>query len=1006
VIQCPLAVNRYALNTNGRIASLYDGWIDNIVSDLALEENFIIKDKPSKTTECRVLDNKMLLDNNDNFLRIFDIDDELQLSIILKMIPASKEMVTLYNYQLSTDCNVRFLYYYCIHHQHRLLDDYDVAKHILSSTSVNPYATHIITDIKYGIDFIIKLEFSLDGNQNEIDLILNKVCNYFQTNDADFLPLKEQEKLNQLTPTIFSRITEICSLQSSKNFSEMCQHIHHYLLKQEQNIPLWYTLHPMKIPCSDNPLTGRTFVPLDSTIIIEIQQIILRLFNQRESIQDLFDKNLSSSLSKHLQGHYRKTFEHFNQVKNMYEEVRNGLASIVLKLRQGTADLSAFGTVLKNLQYEELYSKLTSVYEAISDLKKKDSFITKLKADYGLNYYNVADLEDIDDNQQILEGKILSAHSQQPTRILCSSSELVDEDPSQHTQLCRQLMDEQKVNPSVHLVFADFSYCEFTLPEMKLLPSALETSKIESKEINILLLGETGIGKSTFINAFANYLAYDSIERAEKDGPIILIPVSFTMNNDEQFDGCEIKLDEQNNSNEDFDHPGQTITQHCQSYLFNLRADTKLRIIDTPGIGDTRGISQDDKNIQSILSYVSHLSHLNVVCILLKPSTPRLHVLFRSCLEQIFNFLGPNARDNIVFCFTNSRSTFFLPGNTASLLKKMLNDLPFHHTPQLGRANMFCFDSESFRYLAAIKSQTNIQFQDEQKVDFHMSWNKSLDESIRFMNIIKSRPHYQMNTWHSVKHAQILITSLIRPILETIRNILRNQILQNSDNKRYSIEIQAESVSKPSYLCTTCPFNIMQSDILPMVNHTVHQYRTVDEICAQCSCQYSKHLPILYQLKYDSCSLEKNPLDSKTNDMRDCLLQGSVVLSHFLRHMARIDEDLFLSWFDLFIHEEHAIYSQDSSNSINRQLHMQLTELKATYERQLHDIKSNQKQMNIDQIYQWIEKIQEFQIIKNQMHVIKESEMQIMQYYEYAVLSQYPDIDRSTPLMHSIIEHS
>jgi hypothetical protein len=381
----------------------------------------------------------------------------------------------------------------------------------------------------------------------------------------------------------------------------------------------------------------------------------------------------------------------------------------------------------------------------------------------------------------------------------------------------------------------------------------------------------------------------------------------------------------------------------------------------------------------------------------MKPTISRSHIIFRSCIEQIFNFLGPNARDNIIFCFTNSRATFFLPGSTGSLLKRILNDLPSDQTPQYGKANMFCFDSESFRYLAALKSQMNIQFQDEQKAEYHMSWKKSVDESISLMHFIKSRSQYQMNAWHSIKHAQILITSLIRPTLEALRNILRNEILQNSEHKQNSIGFQAEPLSQSAYLCTTCPFNIIQNDILPLVNHSVHQCRTADESCEQCSCQYSKHLPILYQLKYDLSS-------SETNDVRDHLLQGSVVFAYFLHHMVRIDEDLFLPWFDLFIDEEYFLCSQDPSNSINKQLHTQLIELKSTYEQQLHDIKSAQTQMNIDEIYQLIEKIQEYQIINSQMRVIKESEAKIVQHYEYNVLPKYPEINRRTPLVCSIIE--
>lgn len=45
---------------------------------------------------------------------------------------------------------------------------------------------------------------------------------------------------------------------------------------------------------------------------------------------------------------------------------------------------------------------------------------------------------------------------------------------------------------------------------------------------NILLLGETGVGKTTFINSFANYLEYSTIDEALAKTPRILMDTSFT----------------------------------------------------------------------------------------------------------------------------------------------------------------------------------------------------------------------------------------------------------------------------------------------------------------------------------------------------------------------------------------------------------------------------------------------------------------------------------------------
>ncbi|CAF4320811.1 unnamed protein product [Rotaria sp. Silwood2] len=146
-----------------------------------------------------------------------------------------------------------------------------------------------------------------------------------------------------------------------------------------------------------------------------------------------------------------------------------------------------------------------------------------------------------------------------------------------------------------------------------------------STDINILLLGQTGVGKSTFINGLVNYLCNDTVEDAIRDQMQFVIPSAFTYIDDDTFEEITIRIGERN-EHENFDENDHSCTQQCRSFLFPI-GEKNLRIIDTPGIRDTRGLEQDTKNFHEILTYISQYEHLNGVCILLKPNEERLTIL-------------------------------------------------------------------------------------------------------------------------------------------------------------------------------------------------------------------------------------------------------------------------------------------------------------------------------------------------------------------------------------------
>ena len=204
-----------------------------------------------------------------------------------------------------------------------------------------------------------------------------------------------------------------------------------------------------------------------------------------------------------------------------------------------------------------------------------------------------------------------------------------------------------------------------------------------NKELNILLLGETGVGKSTWINGFANYLSFDTLEEAELTSEIICpVPLSFTLT-DDNFQQKVVSFGADANENPQKD---QSCTQFPRTYCFSFNG-VAIRLIDTPGIGDTRGVEQDRENFNNILKHIATFDKLHGICILLKPNNARLNVTFQYCIKQLLTNLHKDASQNIVFCFTNSRSTFYMPGDTIPALQKLL-DKKRHRYKTMQRNNL------------------------------------------------------------------------------------------------------------------------------------------------------------------------------------------------------------------------------------------------------------------------------------------------------------------------------
>lgn len=139
-------------------------------------------------------------------------------------------------------------------------------------------------------------------------------------------------------------------------------------------------------------------------------------------------------------------------------------------------------------------------------------------------------------------------------------------------------------------------------------------------------------------------------------------------------------------------------------------------------------------NLRNLLAFISNYRELNAICVLLKPNNARVGIVFKYCILELLTHLNKSAAENILFLFTNSRSTFYKPGDTAKPLCKVLQDIrlkPPHVEIKFESENYFCFDNEAFRYLVALSHPNNVVFESCAYADYEKSWQRSVAECQR-----------------------------------------------------------------------------------------------------------------------------------------------------------------------------------------------------------------------------------------------------------------------------------
>ena len=160
---------------------------------------------------------------------------------------------------------------------------------------------------------------------------------------------------------------------------------------------------------------------------------------------------------------------------------------------------------------------------------------------------------------------------------------------------------------------------------------------IDSLNKVLMIVGATGCGKSTLINALANYI------------------LGVTFQDEYRFQ--LIRPEEEGGQSQ-----AHSQTSWVKAYTFPRQHGSpvpySLTIIDTPGYGDTRGMERDESITQQIKHFFESkeigVDHLNAIAFVVKANDARLTVAQKYIFKSILSIFGNNVKPCIMIAATHA----------------------------------------------------------------------------------------------------------------------------------------------------------------------------------------------------------------------------------------------------------------------------------------------------------------------------------------------------------------
>ncbi|XP_077083569.1 uncharacterized protein LOC143736763 [Siphateles boraxobius] len=410
----------------------------------------------------------------------------------------------------------------------------------------------------------------------------------------------------------------------------------------------------------------------------------------------------------------------------------------------------------------------------------------------------------------------------------------------------------------------------------------------------VLLVGETGAGKTTIINNMVNYLLGVKFEEE----------IWYEITEEEARDQSESQTSE--------------ITMY---EVFPMKSPISLTIIDTPGYGDTRGLEKDlevAENLSMLFQSRDGICHIDAVCFVIQASKNCLSDRQHYIISSILSLFGKDIVNNIVFLITHSDG--LPPKNVLGAINKARIPCRRDHS---GQPVYFLFNKRQAD--ARHTGQRHVRAQRdawEDSMDGMKDFLQSLDENNRkslelTSNVLIERIRLeasmcnlqlQIQEKESKKSEKLQIQKAMNENKEKIEEC-KNFTIKVKKTVKEKVPIESASWKhRKATTCTVCEENCHEFDCWWVSNPSKCEVMKNDH-CTVCTgkCHHSKHVKEnkKYVIRTSSMQLEFDSIKKDSEKAQRQFKRSSVVMDYLDQDLKEIEDQKSILLSDAYQNIKH-----------------------------------------------------------------------------------------------------